>query len=56
MYRKVRSHINIYSEVLMCREALLVYQESLRTTINSTTERNYAKGVQPQAISWDPAR
>ena len=35
MYRKIRSHINIYSEVLMCREALLPYQESLRNMINS---------------------
>ena len=35
MYRKIASHINRYSEVLMCREALLPYQESLRNMINS---------------------
>ena len=33
MYRKITSHINIYSEVLTCREALLPYQESLRNMI-----------------------
>ena len=35
MDRKITSHFNIYSEVLMCREALLPYQESLRNMINS---------------------
>ena len=37
MYRKIRTHTNIHSEVLMCRKALLPYQESLKTMINSKT-------------------